>query len=402
MGGHRRLASAFDPRQNSIGALRLTLALGVLVSHSWPLGFAERSPFDGFSRGQLSLGELSVAGFFVLSGFLVTRSAHDKSILRFCWHRFIRIFPAYWACLAFTALLMMPAIWLARGGTASSYLQQDPGPWDYLTSNWTINHQQYDIGKTFSSTPFGEMTQTAAINGSVWSLQYEVFCYALLAAALLMGGIRRAPHLLLAATVGLYVWTALDWFPKTRFGGGATSLPTIHVPVLGTIYFVHALQLLLIFFLGCCAALFAQHIVLNLPFLACASVLALATAHFGGWEVVGVPCFCYVVLYLACWKSEVVARIGRTNDLSYGVFLYAFPIQQTFALIGVQEKLGHPIYLSSCGVLALLAGWASWNVVERPSLKLKSWRPSAPRRGRLGTTPPASPAPRTASAPPLP
>src|SRR4051812_41239689 len=84
------VADVFRPRHNAIGLLRLAFALVVVVSHCWPLGRGEPDPLTGASHGQTDVGAMAVAGFFVLSGLLVTRSALRCSPARFAWHRALR------------------------------------------------------------------------------------------------------------------------------------------------------------------------------------------------------------------------------------------------------------------------------------------------------------------------
>ena len=89
------LANVFDPRRNAFGLFRFALAALVIVSHCYPLGGFGRDPLEVVTAGRLSLGLFAVAMFFVLSGFLITRSASRTSAIRFLWHRFLRIFPGY-------------------------------------------------------------------------------------------------------------------------------------------------------------------------------------------------------------------------------------------------------------------------------------------------------------------
>src|SRR6478735_3203794 len=108
------LKDAFNPRSNSIGFLRWALAFVVIFSHAGPLG----GFYGGQSLGnqwtdQQSFGGVAVAGFFFLSGFLITKSRMGRrTVFRFFWRRSLRIFPAFWAALLFTAFVLAPiAFW---------------------------------------------------------------------------------------------------------------------------------------------------------------------------------------------------------------------------------------------------------------------------------------------------
>src|ERR1700730_3329908 len=98
--GQPNFAQAFNPDNNAFGFLRLTLAVFVIFSHSLALGGFGMDRLEVLTQGQYHIGLWSVAMFFVLSGFLVCRSASvSRSVARFLWHRFLRIFPGYWVCL---------------------------------------------------------------------------------------------------------------------------------------------------------------------------------------------------------------------------------------------------------------------------------------------------------------
>src|SRR4051794_17516783 len=102
-------AEAFDPRSNAFGFLRLALAVLVIFSHSFPVGGFGTDALEVFTKGRHTIGLAAVGMFFVLSGFLITRSAASGvSVLRFLWHRFLRIFPGYWVCLIVCGFIFAP------------------------------------------------------------------------------------------------------------------------------------------------------------------------------------------------------------------------------------------------------------------------------------------------------
>ena len=101
----RTLASLFDPRSNSLNALRLVLAALVIVSHSWPLTGREPEP----ALGGANLGVWAVLGFFAISGFLITRSRlSGRPTHTFYRARALRILPAFLVCLVVVAFVFAP------------------------------------------------------------------------------------------------------------------------------------------------------------------------------------------------------------------------------------------------------------------------------------------------------
>src|SRR3982751_5753061 len=88
----KSFGDSFNSRDNGFAFLRFTLAVLVMVSHSSVLGGFGLPPFVCTLGRDYSLGSVAVAMFFVLSGFLITRSAQNTpSVGRFLWHRFLRV-----------------------------------------------------------------------------------------------------------------------------------------------------------------------------------------------------------------------------------------------------------------------------------------------------------------------
>src|SRR6476659_2397344 len=99
-----RLSEAAASRENNFDVLRLLAAGIVLAAHSWPLGSGRRQPF-----AHHPLGTVGVEIFFVISGFLVTRSwLSEPSLRRFARTRARRILPGLMGALLVTALVIGP------------------------------------------------------------------------------------------------------------------------------------------------------------------------------------------------------------------------------------------------------------------------------------------------------
>ena len=142
----RSLEQALSGRDNAFGLLRLVLAGLVLVDHSFPLGGFGECPVGGWIGGQETLGGLAVGGFFLLSGYLVTKSGLTNDPLQFLWRRALRIFPAYWAVLLVTAFVLGPVVGFAEKGSLSGYLQgPSAGPLAYVLENLGLTVSRWGI-----------------------------------------------------------------------------------------------------------------------------------------------------------------------------------------------------------------------------------------------------------------
>ncbi|MER7281409.1 acyltransferase [Dactylosporangium sp. NPDC000244] len=348
------LRERYDPKANGLGLLRLTLALSVLVAHAWPLGLGRPNPGQGLTRGQTDLGTLAVDGFFVLSGFLVAASARRGGALRFAWHRFLRIFPGLWVCLAATALAA--AVTGHAGGLG------------FVRGNAFGAVHQWGIGTLFLDTPYGRLVQGSVANGSLWSLVYELLCYTGLTVLIAAGLPRRAPWAVPALAAVAYLVIVVDaWRNPTtpQYRGGLGPFP-----LWGYVDLQLACYLGFLFLLGASAQLYAHRVPLTWPIAAAAGLVLVASLVYGGFFVAGYPAFAYLMLYAACAVPPRLHTIGREHDYSYGIYIYAFPVQQAVAHLG-GAAWGLVPYVALCVPAVLLVAAGSWHLVERPALALK-------------------------------
>lgn len=358
------LATAFDPKNNAIGFLRFFFAAMVVFSHSFPLGGFNTEPLWQFSRGHEHFGTLGVICFFIVSGFLITRSqVSSKSIVVYLWHRFLRIMPGFWACLLVTVVLFAPlAHWIEHGSLPGFRGAYGNEALAYLKANWMLDIHLNSIGDLLQRIPF-----KSAFNGSLWTLGYEFRCYLCVAVLGIFGCTRRLRAITLLIT--LYFYAAYAFFgasPETL----ARLLPRF---VDGT-----TLKLSLYFFAGAVLFLYREYIPVN-RWLALAALAAAVCSLPGDWfRAAGPPCVTYLVLYTACRLP--VTRFDRQGDFSYGLYLYAFPVQQLLSSATL-NRAGFFAYFLCALTISTGFGMLSYFGVERPALGLKSFKPSLPGRG---------------------
>lgn len=325
-------------RDNNFNLIRMIAASGVLVSHAWPItyGGGVVEPLESELHG-ITLGTVCVYIFFAISGFFITKS-FDRSvgIGRFLLARALRLFPALIVVLCLTVLA---GLWLTTA-PVDVYLAAVP---DYLLRNLTLFRLQYVLPGVFEDNPFGP-----GINGSLWTLNYEVLCYL---GVFLVGiaGLLRAPRgfaLAFAAVIALCLLAPL--------------LP--YQPRL-----VKLLELGLPFALGAGAYVWRDRIPLG-PGPA-AVLAALAVAAWWGPADLFRPVF---VLALSYWVfllgfARVPALLGynRLGDYSYGMYIYAFPLQQLAAHWGTLWP-SHNMALALA--MTLPCAVLSWHLVEKPAL----------------------------------
>jgi len=369
MGRHSNvsLRTGLGGRRNSLGLIRLVLAAAVIVSHGFPLGGFGQDPLVAATRHQISIGEFAVFGFFAISGYLIMKSGMRSDILTFLWHRFLRIFPAFWVALLVGALLVGPLVWWASGHPISQYLSAGPvSPVQYLVGNWRLAIAHYGIADLFLNTPYGHRVHESVLNGSLWTLIHEWTCY-LIVAAFVLFGIARRPRLAQVivpsvAAIFLIAQVASEYMGVELM----RAVPMFHDP--------DRVRLVFVFLIGACIAVFADVIKVDDRLAIAAAVVGVAAALIGGFQVFGLPALAYLLLWLAARLPERFTRVGAKNDYSYGIYVYGFLVQQVLAFLGLY-RLGYVPFVVAALVATALIAWCSWHLIESPALSLKNRGP---------------------------
>ncbi len=178
-----RLSDVCEDRDNNFNLIRFIAAVAVLISHSFPLS---NTGLDDplINLIGMSAGNIAVDVFFLSSGFLVTRSLlMSQSIKTFLRSRALRIYPALWVMLLITVFVLGPLI------TESKIIEyfSDPMTWKYLFRNATmILPAKHELPGVFLDNPYGR-----AVNGSLWTLPFEIKLYIALALLMRIFSIRK-------------------------------------------------------------------------------------------------------------------------------------------------------------------------------------------------------------------
>lgn len=369
------MLNEFDFHHNAIGFLRLFFAAVVVLAHAYTLGGFGPDPADRWSNGRETLGDLAVAGFFVLSGFLITRSAERApTVIRFVWHRFLRIFPAFWVCLIVTAVLFAPLALAIEHRAFGQYLTSEvDNPLRYVIVNADLSMRQYGIAGLLANLPYPR-----AFDGSLWTLRFEFACYLAVGFFTLVGIVQRRRWIVAAAGATLFAAYAIP----LAFAHHATIPWPFDAMLRGNNRL--AAELVVYFFAGAIAYLYRDVIPLT-RWVGASSLAAGAIAlHWPVYGIVGPIAFSLATLWLAA--ELPFCDVDRRIDLSYGLYIYAFPLQQLAAAAGV-VSLGLAAFTVLPLVGALMLACVSWFVIERPSLALKhrSFGAFAPRPRRAGS-----------------
>jgi peptidoglycan/LPS O-acetylase OafA/YrhL len=342
----------------------------------------------------VDLPGLAVAGFFGISGFLITRSARRSSLPRYLWHRALRILPGLWGCLLVTGFVLAPWLWYLKHGNLHGLWRTPGGVLDYLRNNWLAESKQYGILDLLTDTPYGQLGPSSVFNGSLWTLAYELACYlmvAVLAALLILRNARLMVLLMGVVVFGVLVWNEIG-HAAVWTDGYVKPIP-MYVPLLK----VWLLRYGFMFLMGAVAELYSDRLPIN-DLLGVASLAVVVWFAFHG-DLFGPALlgYEYVVLWLAVRLPRFLHRVGRTNDYSYGVYIYTFPVQQVMAKFGA-PALGFWGFLAVTAVGGFACAYASWHLIEKQALRWKDWTPR-PLRERAEADEAGAPPPERAALP---
>ena len=340
-------ASRQPPHANNFDVLRLVAALSVIFSHSFLIaaGTQANEPLVLFTRNQCPLGLVGVFVFFVISGYLVTDSwCRAPQPNGFVLRRAARIYPGLVVNGLVCAFLLGPIVsslpphaYFADAGLRGflgDYASLSPGPLGLP-------------GVLFADNPVGLL-----INGSFWTLRFEVYMYLMVLALGLARGLRLSSAVALLALGIAAIWwdqrQSLMWLGDLRgwlwmvshFAAGM-----VMYFLRGRIPFRWSYALLAVLFLVLISRVGHQFITL----------FALA----GG----------YLTIYAATtryWPRLDYAR--HVGDVSYGLYIYGWPCEE-FAMWLSGGRAAWWVVFAGGLALALPLAWLSWHAVEKWPLR---------------------------------
>jgi len=339
-----------NERENNFDFLRLIFASFVLITHSYILsGEVECDIACQITNNQLKLSYLGVDGFFILSGYLIFQSLQKSpNIKAYFWKRVLRIFPALFFVLVLT-LLFVPFLYISDLPLISNYSY-----FTYLPNNLSLFRLQYAINGVFENNPY-----PSVINGSLWTLAYEFLFYTLLSIFFIIKNNKLFVNFLLlflfiiSYLSNIYISNELKensiFLSSIKIGAflsfftffiGGALLSAINIEKYFQKHFILMFLLLLLITLYFEIYLVTKHLTLPLLILS-----------FGLLPIHNL--------------NQLLKSIG---DLSYGIYIYSFPIQQTLVYF---FKLSYLQLMLFSFILSFGFAYLSWNIIEKNAIKLK-------------------------------
>jgi peptidoglycan/LPS O-acetylase OafA/YrhL len=345
-----KLSSYTQGRDNNFNLIRILAAFTVLLSHSFILstGNGETEPVQNTIG--MTLGAISVDIFFVASGFLVTASLLNKQcLIDFIWARVLRIFPAL-IIMVFITVFGLGIFFTSF--PLNSYLTDSKTYTYLLKCSSIIKGVVYELPGVFGSNPY-----KLAVNGSLWTMPYEIKMYEIL-----------------AASWALLYFTKNHRIKLFKFAILAGTAVSCFLVFYRHFYLLNESQsdkLFFMFFSGASFYILKEHIRLSskvfLFFLTSLIASAFFDIHlfFSIYELT----LAYLLFYLAYVPSGVIRSYNQVGDYSYGFYIYAFPVQQSIAALVPNLTVYTMIIVSTLVTLCLAS--ISWHIVEKHALKLR-------------------------------
>lgn len=345
-----RLSSILERDGNNFDLLRLCAALAVMFGHSFWLQPAHGRTEPILTHTGLEYsGSLAVYTFFVISGMLVSASyQRQRSLGRFVPLRLARIYPALIACVFLTTFVLYPI--LSTGGMVNALLSGEAKEYFFMNVGlfwgiqWTLPHI------------FEHNAIKGVVNGSLWTLPLELMCYLMVIAAGLMSAYSSRLRLVaLLAVIGAGIAYLASHTSNYELLRSIVNKPT------GYSFYAPPF-----FMAGMLLYAVRDRVIVSWPV-----GIALAIAYIAGrHSALAAPLFYLAFVYvLLCLSGDrMLRRIRLVNDYSYGVYLWAFPIQQIVAAYA--PEMDNLVGLAISIPLTIIAAALSWHIVEKPSIRL--------------------------------
>jgi peptidoglycan/LPS O-acetylase OafA/YrhL len=308
-----------------------------LIGGSW------NEPVLLASNGRFGIGTLALDCFMLLSGFLLMKAYTARpNVLDYWQRRFLRIYPPY----AISIFLIIVMAYFLSADKLSSYLCSK----DFIQfiENFSLFHQHYVLPGVFNNS----LHKLIAVDGSIWSLPYEILLYAIIPLLFLLNN-KSIINLLLIASILLFLFLnqrTLEQLPLFDLN----VLAHLCIPFLIGVFLSNSFNKfqLLLAFAGLSLLYFYDKIYLS-------SIVIFTAEAF------------LMYFLLAYFKQSQLLNKYSLPDLSYGVFLYGFFIQQACIELFPLSKFGFSFYLCISLLGTVIFALFSWYCIEVPFLKLK-------------------------------
>lgn len=337
-------------RVNNFDFLRFLFAVFVIITHSYALSGLENQQdlLQQITNNQASFSSIGLSGFFVISGYFIFKSfERSNHIYDYLKKRVLRVFPALLVVLLLSLLL----VGLIYDGKTPLLLNSSF--WTYLPNNLSLYGFQGVISGVFEKNPYH------SINGSLWTIRYEFSLYIAIALLFFIKNRSRLMIIVICFITVImlsiyHVW--IDTFAGVKILG----MQGLHILNLGSFFVIGSLLAIVGF------TKWNSKILVG---LLCITILV--CFKLGLYNEVKHILFPPFIIGLGFLPVKYISNYSKYGDPSYGIYIYAFPIQQSLVYF-YKPKIEILIMLSIC--LSVLFGYLSWHLIEKRVLLYKQKR----------------------------
>lgn len=325
-------------RNNNLNFIRFMAAIAVIFSHSYPFSYGKGHSdcLNWLTHGNMNFGGLAVSVFFFYGGFLICKSMFkSKTAKKYFRARLIRILPPLIVVVFSTTFILGPFV------TEMSALEyfSNVGTYRYLLNSFFV--LVHDLPGVFLHNIYG-----STVNGPLWTLPVEFLCYVMcfVAYKLQLLDRKRAKWTVLIVITGNVVL-------KIVLGDEG---------VLGA-----ALRPMNLFYIGMLCYIYRERIKLDIRLALIGLFGLIISIPIGLFSIVVYLCIPYILLYVGYGTRKKFSAFGNHFEISYGIYLFGSPIQQTVSMLLGNRQIAWMNFLMSVPV-AILGGFLLCVLVDKP------------------------------------
>jgi peptidoglycan/LPS O-acetylase OafA/YrhL len=344
--------------QNNFHLIRFIAASLVLFGHCYPM--TNRGTYDYITiatTGIFPTAHMGVCIFFIVSGYLISQSLQNaKTLTNFVWRRVLRIYPALIIALLFCVFVVGP---MCTELPLKSYFTS------YETYRFFKWLKMYPFIHNSLPGVFQNLPEKDSVNGSLWTLPYEITMYLSL---MILGYFKLFNKRFLLLLI--YIISFPVVYYAIFYVNVSKLIPLLHLSLVNTLEFGS------FFFAGTMLFLFKDKIKYKFIYFI---FMIFVWFGLGFWDLtrndhfikmIGLVALPYMVMYLANLKGKL-NQFGKIGDFSYGIYIYAYPVQQMLVYFCGVEISITKLFLMSFS-LTLVLSVTSWYLIEEKALRLKS------------------------------
>ena len=351
--GSPRLSDLDGVRDNNLDFMRFVAASAVIYAHAYNLQNTP-DPFSNFLG--IGTGHLAVAIFFCISGFLISGSLVNRAkLVDFTIARILRIYPAL--IVVNIIVVITAGIFFTTLPIGEYFSSMQTAK--YFIINSTLLNVEFELPGVFMDNAF-----PGAVNGSLWTLPVEMRMYVLVFVAGCIAIIARV----FGKEEGKTRLWALGILFVLAFAAAAGAWHAIGLPVFWPVT-KGTLDLTTYFAAGVFLFLVRRYLPVNVGILTFCLLVLFLVRDIPLWSVCWPLCLAYICIWFGYTDRIRFHGFARNGDLSYGIYIFAFPIQQS--LYSLDPGM-HPLWnFGITFVCVLVLAYCSWHLIEKRAMALK-------------------------------